>query len=92
MNKPANTSDLSTIEKYIKNISNINSDSIVSPHLPKSKSYLKIIGLSHKMENGLITSDFVESVIKELHLFEDIMLVSKPCIIKASSKSDIAVV
>jgi len=31
MNKPVNASDLSTIKKYIKNISNINSDSINSP-------------------------------------------------------------
>jgi len=44
------------------------------------------------MENSLITPDFVESVIKELYLFKDIMLVSKPCIIKASSKSDMTVV
>jgi len=92
MNKLANTSNLSTIEKYIKNISNINSDSIDSSCLAKSKSYLKIIRLSHKIENGLITSNFVKGVVKELHLFKDIMLASKPCIIKSSSKSDIAVV
>jgi len=92
MNKPANASNLSTIKKYIKNISNINSNSIDSSYLPKSKSYLKIVGLLHKMENGLITSDFVESIVKELHLFEDIMLASKPHIIKALSKSDMAVV
>jgi len=92
MNKPANTSNLSTIKKYIKNISNINLDSIDSPHLPKSKSYLKIIRFSHKMENRLITPNFVESVVKELHLFENIMSASKPHIIKALFKSDIAVV
>jgi len=92
INKPVNTSNLSTIEKYIKNISNINSDSINSPCLPKSKLYLKIVGLSHKIENSLITSDFVKSVIKESHFFKDIILASKPCIIKASSKSDMAVV
>jgi len=92
MNKPANTSDLLTIEKYTKNISNINLDSIDSPRLPKSKSYLKIVGLSYKMENNLITLDFIKSVVKELHLFEDIMLASKLHIIKTSSKSDMAVV
>ena len=31
MNKPANVSNLTTIKKYIKNIKNINSDSIESP-------------------------------------------------------------
>jgi len=92
INKPANTSDLLIIEKYIKNISNINSNSINSPCLSKSKLYLKIIGLLHKMENSLITPNFVESIIKESHLFKDIMLASKPRIIKASSKSDMTVV
>ena len=92
MNKLVNASDLSTIKKYIKNISNINLNFIDIPHLPKSKLYLKIVGLSHKMENGLITPDFVESVVKESHLFEDITLVSKPHIIKSSFKLDMAVV
>ena len=92
INKPANASNLSTIKKYIKNISNINSNSIDSSHLPKSKSYLKIVGLLYKMENGLITPDFVKSIVKELYLFEDIILTSKPHIIKALSKSDMAVV
>ena len=35
MNKLVNASDLSTIEKYLKNIQNVNSDSIKSPHLPQ---------------------------------------------------------
>ena len=43
--KPANTSNLKIIEKYIKNVNNINSETIKSPWLPKSKLYLKIIGL-----------------------------------------------
>ena len=92
MNKQTNVSNLTTIEKYIKNIKNINSDSIESPRLPKSKSYLKIVGLPHKMEQGHITLEIIESVLKELHLFEDIVLVSKPYVIKVSPKSDMAVV
>jgi len=92
MSKLASPSDLTTIEKYIKNINNIALDSIESPHLPKSKLYLKIIGLLHLMGNGIITPDFVKGVLKETHLFKDVSLASKPRIIKASPKSNMAVV
>ena len=92
MSKLASPSDLSTIEKYIKNINNITSDLIESSCLPKSKLYLKIIGLPHSMGNGIITPDFVKGVLKETHLFNDVSLASKPRIIKASPKSDMAVV
>ena len=91
-NKPANMSDLSTIKKYVKNINNINSDNIDCPHLPKSKSYLKIIGLPHNTENGMLTPEVVKGVLKDSHLFENVVLASKPRVIKVSPKSDMAVV
>jgi len=91
-NKPANDINLSTIEKYLKNIKNVNPDSIESPHLPKSKSYMKIIGLLHKIEQGVITSDYIEGVLKDIHLFKDIVLASKPHVIKTLPKSNMAVV
>jgi len=77
-NKPANTSDSSIIEKYIKNINNINADNINLPCLPKSKSYLKIIGLPHKLEKGLLTPGIIKGVLKESHLFENVVLAFKP--------------
>ena len=92
INKPANTLDLSTIEKFLKNINNVNLDSIESPHLPKSKSYIKIVGLLYKIEQSVITLDYIEGVLKETHLFKDVMLASKLCVIKASLKSNIVVV
>ena len=91
-NKPAKDLNLSTIEKYLKNIQNINPDSIESSHLPKSKSYMKIIGLLYKINQNIISSGFIEGVFKETHLFNDVTLASKPCVIKASPKSDMAVV
>ena len=91
-NKPANMFDLLIIEKYMKNINNINSDNIDCSCLPKSKLYLKIIGLSHKIEDGVLTLEVIEGVLKNLHLFENVVLTSKPQVIKVSSKSDIAVV
>ena len=92
MNSPASDLDLSTIEKYLKNVQNINLDSIESHCLPKSKSYMKIIGLPYLSELGVMSSDIIEGVLKESHLFKDAMLALKPCIIKASPKSDRAVV
>jgi len=92
MNKPANALDLSTIEKFLKNIDNVNSDSIEGLCLPKSKSYMKIVGLLYKIVQGVITSDYIEGILKEMHLFNDVMLASKPCVIKASPKSNMAVV
>jgi len=69
-NKLANMSNLLIIEKYMKNINNINSDNIDCPCLPKSKSYLKIIGLPHNMENGVLTPEVVEDVLKDSYLFK----------------------
>ena len=91
-NKPASNLDLSTIEKYLKNIQNVNPDSIESPCLPKSKSYMKIIGLSYLSKLGVMSPDIIKGVLKDSHLFKDTTLASKPCVIKASPKSDKAVV
>ena len=91
-NKPANDLNLSTIENYLKNIKNVNSDSIESPCLPRSKLYMKIIGLPYKIEQGVISPDYIEGILKETYLFKDIVLASKPRVIKASPKLDMAVV
>jgi len=91
-NKPTNDLNLSTIEKYLKNIQNVDPDSIKSPRLPKSKSYMKIIGLPYKFNQNIISPDFTKGILKKTHLFNGVMLASKPCIIKASPKSDMAVV
>ena len=92
MNKPVITSDLAIIEKYVKNINNISLDNIDCPHLLKSKSYLKIIELPYQMEQGMLTPESVEGILKNLHLFENIVLTFKPQVIKVSTKSDIVVV
>ena len=76
-NKPANISDLLIIKKYMKNINNINLDNIDYSYLLKSKLYLKIIRLSHNMENGVLTLEVVESIFKDLHLFKNVILASK---------------
>ena len=80
-NKPASDLDLSTIKKYLKNVQNVNLDSIESPRLPKSKSYMKIIALPYSSELGVMSPDIIEGVLKDSHLFKDMTLASKPCVI-----------
>ena len=69
-------------------------ENIKALRLPQSKSYLKIIGIPYLMENTniLINLDFVETVIKSSYIFNDLLLTSKLRIIKASPKSDIAII
>jgi len=42
--------------------------------------------------NVSITSDFVESIIKANHIFNNLSLTSKPYVIKASPKSNMEIV
>ena len=91
-NHPANTTELLRIENFLKKIDNINPVSIEVPRLPKSKSYMKIVGLPYNSELGVITSNFIEGILKEMHLFNNVTLASKPRVIKASPKSNKAVV
>jgi len=92
--KVASPSDLQVIENFVKNIENINSEEIETSRLPQSKSYLKIISIPYFIENSniSISSDFVESVIKSNHIFNNLSLASKLQVIKALPKSNIAIV
>ena len=92
MNTPANDLDLSMIENYLKNVQNVNPDSIESPYLPKSKSYMKIVGLPYSSELGVMSPNIIEGIFKNSHLFKDASLASKPHVIKVSPKSDKTVV
>jgi len=93
-NKAIIVSDLNFIEKYIKDINNIDLKDISSPHFSQSKSYLKILGIPYLLENPnlLITSNIIKKVIKSSYLFNNLTLASYPQIIKAFPKLDIAIV
>ena len=93
-NKVTSQSDLNTIESYIKNVDIINLKNIMTSCLPQSKSYFKIIGIPYIIEdtNILINSSIVKSIIKSTYIFNDICFLSKPHIIKASPKSDMAII
>ena len=86
--------DMSIIIKAIKDTMNINLNSIENPCLSKSKSYLNITGLSYyaKTTNILVIFFLIEEVLKNIHIFNDIVLMSKSYIIKTTSNYDSAVI
>ena len=93
-NNVANSSDLQEVEKYVKNMLYIEADQISSPRLPQSKSYLKIVGILYLTDqlNTQMSSDNVEKILKNNYIFNDIILVSKPRIIKVSPKLDMSII
>jgi len=93
INNVPNPSDLSIIEKYFKSVEGINGNDIPSPRLLQSKSYLKIMGLPYLRADGnKITSENVIDFMKHINLFENVSLATKPYIIKALPKSDMAII
>jgi len=82
------------VERYIKNLNNIDSENIMNSWLSLFKSYLKILEIPYFLENTnlLITSDVVEEVIKKSHILNNVVLALHLQVIKTSSKSDIAVI
>ena len=82
--------DLQTIENYIKTANCINLTGVEVLCLSQSKSYLKIISILYFQENSSspIISNVVEDIIKQNHIFNNIALASKPCVIKIFPKSD----
>ena len=93
-NNVASNSNLHEIKKYAKNSLSANNDSIASPRLPQSKSYLKIVGILYFIDksNTCVTSEDIECILKNNRIFNDIVLVSKPYIIKVSPKSDMVII
>jgi len=87
-------SDLNLIEKYIKDINTIQANIILTLHLSQSKSYLKILDILYinKTTSTSINLEIVENIIWSIYIFNNICLISKPHIIKVSSKSDMAIV
>jgi len=94
INNMASTSNLQEIEKYVKNSLIFNMDQISSLRLPQSKLYLKIIGILYisELSNVQISPNKVESILKTNHIFNNIILASKPRIMKILPKSDIAII
>ena len=93
-NKVASLLDLQSIKKYIKNTHYIEVEQMEFLRLSQSKSYLKIISILYlsKQTNTHITSNDIEKILKNIYIFNNIVLASKPRVIKVSPKSNIAIV
>jgi len=93
-NNISSGSDLQEIEKYVKNSLPSDVKNISLPRLPQLKSYLKIISIPYisKKTNNQISLDDIENVLKNNYLFNDIVLASKPHIIKIFPKSNMAII
>jgi len=94
-NKVSQQSDLLIIEQYVKNSNDINALQVEEPHLPKLKSYLKIIGISyypHGNSQDHLNSSDIETILKQNQIFDNVTLVSRPRVIKVSPKSDMSIV
>ena len=87
-------SNIQKIEKYVKSLLANDSDQISSPGLSQSKSYLKIVGILYinKQSNLHISPKDIEKILKNNHIFNTIVLASRPRIIKVSLKSDMAII
>ena len=79
-NKIATFSDLNIVEKYMKELNDIELNNIMSSRLPQFKSYLKILGIPYFLEdtNLYVMPDIIKRVIKYIHIFNNIVLASYP--------------
>jgi len=69
-------------------------DKIEAPRLSQSKSYLKILGIPYfcKNSNMHLSAKFVGKIIKNNHIFNNIVNISRPRVIKVFPKSDMAII
>ena len=87
-------SDLQEIEKDVKSSLTSDSEYVFTLRLLQSKSYLKIVGILFisKRTNTHISLDEIRNILKTNYLFNNIVLISKPHIIKVSLKSDMSII
>ena len=93
-NRVAAKLDIKAVEKYMKNLNNIDSTEVINPRLLQSKSYLKILEIPYFINNIKISilSDIVDNIIKIIHIFDNIVLSLYLQVIKTSPKSNMIVV
>jgi len=86
---------MAIINNYVKSLNDINSLQVDESHLPKSKFYLKIIGIPffpHANSQRRLTLNDIEMILKQNHIFNNISLTSKPRVIKVSPKFDMSII
>ena len=94
-NKVTQPLDLTIIDQFVKNSNDINALQVEELRLPKSKSYLKIIGISfypHANSQDRLTLADIKIILRQNHIFDNVTLASKLRVIKVSPKSDMVIV
>ena len=93
-NKVAINLNLQMIKNYVKDSKHINCDEVEPPRLSQSKFYLKILDISYLQENSEspLNLSVVKEIIKKNYIFNNVVLISKPRVIKISPKSDMAII
>ena len=88
------SSNLQKVKKIIKSSLQDNDNQIAFPQLCQSKFYLKIVGISYLNEqsNMHILPENIKIILKKNHIFNDIVLIFRPQVIKISPKSDIVII
>ena len=73
----ATSSSLNIVEKYIKELNNINLNNVMSLRFSQFKFYLKILDIPYFLEdtNLLVVLDIIERVIKSTYKFNDVVLI-----------------
>ena len=79
-NKIVIFSDLNIVEKYIKELNDVDSNNVISPRLLQFKSYFKILYILYFLENTNlpVMPNIIKRVIKSTYIFNNIVLVSCP--------------
>lgn len=93
-NNVTSLSHLQKIKKYVKSSLLNDANQISPPRFFQSKSYLKIIGISYlnNQSNMHILPKDIKKILKSNHIFNDIILTSRPRVIKVSLKLDMAII
>jgi len=90
----ASAAELEVIKQWLKKVAGLAASTVVEPHLPQSKSFLKILGVPYWSNNSSlpITQAQVESVIVNTPIFEGVVFASCPRIMKAFPSLDMSVI
>jgi len=93
-NNITSPSNLQEVKKIVKNSLQDNDDQIAFSRLPQLKSYLKIVRIPYlnKQTNACILSEDIKKILKSNYIFNNIVLASRPQVIKISPKSDMAII
>ena len=79
-NKVTTSSNLNIVEKYMKELNDVNLNDIMSPKLSQSKFYLNILDILYFIDNTNLSVifDIIERVIKITYIFNNIYYESRP--------------